>query len=310
MSEAAAPAPAPAAAGTTTRPPLDEVMLAMDVVDTLRRRQRLVERELDVEGREEDLKERLRKIYAAQGIEVSDQVIEQGVAALKEERFVYKPPPGGLTTRLARLYVNRGQWGQWVLGGLAALILIGVGYYFAFVAPEAALPQEIAARHAQVVQLARSGDARETAERYLNAGKTALRDGDAKAARNALRALTDLRTSLEQEYTLRIVNRPNERSGVWRIPDINTGARNFYLIVEAVDSSGKVLTVPIRNEETGKTALVDQWGLRVDQRTFEGVARDKQDDGIIAKNRFGYKRRGDLAPQYEMPTTGGAITEW
>ncbi|MGB5297749.1 MAG: DUF6384 family protein, partial [Thiogranum sp.] len=69
--------------------PLDDVMLAMDVVDTLRRRRRLVERELDAEGREQDLKQRLRKIYTAQGIEVPDHVLEEGVAALKEERFVY-----------------------------------------------------------------------------------------------------------------------------------------------------------------------------------------------------------------------------
>ena len=33
--------------GRTERPPLDDLMLAMDVVDTLRRRERLVERELD-----------------------------------------------------------------------------------------------------------------------------------------------------------------------------------------------------------------------------------------------------------------------
>ncbi len=74
------------------KPPLDEMMLAMDVVDTLRRRQRLVEREFDSEGREQDLKQRLRKIYAAQGIEVPDHVLEEGVAALREERFVYKSP--------------------------------------------------------------------------------------------------------------------------------------------------------------------------------------------------------------------------
>ena len=87
--------------------PLDEVMLAMDVVDTLRRRQRLVEREFDSEGREQDLKQRLHKIYAAQGIEVPDHVLEEGVAALREERFVYKSPPENFATRLARLYVTR-----------------------------------------------------------------------------------------------------------------------------------------------------------------------------------------------------------
>ena len=33
-------------------------MLAMDIVDTIRRRERLLQRELDAEVREEDLKER------------------------------------------------------------------------------------------------------------------------------------------------------------------------------------------------------------------------------------------------------------
>ena len=79
--------------GGHDRPPLDDIMLAMDVVDTLRRRERLVHKELDEAGRAADLKERLRRIYAQQGMEVPDHVIEAGVAALKEERFTYKPPP-------------------------------------------------------------------------------------------------------------------------------------------------------------------------------------------------------------------------
>jgi hypothetical protein len=70
------------ATAADSKQPLDEVMLAMDVVDTLRRRERLVQRELDVGGREEDLKGRLRKIYAAQGIDVPDRILEEGVAAL------------------------------------------------------------------------------------------------------------------------------------------------------------------------------------------------------------------------------------
>ena len=103
--------------------PLDDVMLAMDVVDTLRRRRRLVERELDAEGREQDLKQRLHKIYATQGIEVPDHVLEEGVAALKEERFVYSPPPESLATRLASLYVRRASWGKWVMASLAGLLV-------------------------------------------------------------------------------------------------------------------------------------------------------------------------------------------
>jgi len=80
--------------------------------------------------------------------------------------------------------------------------------------------------------------------------------------------------------------------------------------VEAVDPAGRVLTVPIENEETKRIERVKAWGLRVDQSTFEAVARDKRDDGIIARDRFGYKARGSLVPEYEMKTTGGAITTW
>jgi uncharacterized protein (DUF2164 family) len=310
MSTEAVATPSPAAAGVGAKQPLDEVMLAMDVVDTLRRRERLVTRELDAEGRAQDLKERLRKIYHAQGIEVSDHILEEGVAALKEDRFVYRPPPEGLGVKLARIYVTRGRWGKWVLGGVGALLIALAVNYFVFVAPDAALPDELSAAHAQVVEIAKSDDVREGAERLLNAGKVALGNRDQGAARAALRSLEDMRTGLEQEYSLRIVNRPGEQSGVWRVPDINTRARNYYIVVEAIDPTGRVLTVPITNEETGKTERVSKWGLRVDEQTFRQVARDKQDNGIIERDRFGYKSRGHLAPEYEMRTTGGAITQW
>ncbi len=74
--------------------------------------------------------------------------------------------------------------------------------------------------------------------------------------------------------------------------------------------TGKVLKVPIENEETGAVERVTAWGLRVDQGTFDSVGSDKADDGIIERDRFGYKPRGHLTPEYEMKTTGGAITRW
>jgi hypothetical protein len=297
-----------AVAGSTH--PLDEVMLAMDVVDTLRRRERLVKTELDDLAREEDLKERLRKIYGAQGIDVPDHVIEQGVAALKEGRFTYVPPPRSFATRLARIYVKRGDWGKWVGGILGIMILAAVIHYVSFVAPDADLPEDLLRVHTEAIALAGNDRARETLERHLRAGQSALRSADNEGARAALHELEAARTVLGQEYSLRIVNRPGERSGVWRIPDVNTGARNYYILVEAVDPAGRVLRVPILNEETRETETVAIWGLRVDEETFNAVARDKRDDGILDRDRFGYKARGELVPRYDMRTTGGAITRW
>jgi len=299
-----------AAAGVHERPPLDDIMLAMDVVDTLRRRERLVLRELDESGREEDLKQRLRKIYEQQGIDVPDHVIEQGVAALKEDRFTYKPRQGGIARRLALLYVGRGRWGKWLGGGLAAGLLALAANYFLLVAPDKGLPDELAESHAEIVSIAKSDHARSMSQQIMSAGATALRNDDVKAAREALADLDRLRSTLEQEYTIQIVSRPGERSGAWRVPDVNQAAKNYYVIVEAVDNTGDRLQVSVENEENGKTEQVSIWGLRVDEATFNAVKRDKQDDGIIENDRFGFKRQGYLKPEYEMPSSGGVITRW
>ena len=373
VSKATVPTPA----GADARQPLDEVMLAMDIVDTIRRRERMVQRELDAEGREIDLKERLRKIYAAQGIDIPDHVLEQGVAAIKEDRFVYTPAAPGFPRTLATLYVTRNAWGKWLLGAIAAVMIAAAGYYAAVVAPAARLPGRIEALHAQIAGITEDAEARTQAGQIRDAGLAAVQRGDAGKARAAVASLEALhqrleqmdavrrvegqrietvhaqiagiiedaeaRTQagqirdaglaavqrgdagnaraavasleellglLEQDYTLRVVNRPGEYSGVYRIPDLNEQARNYYVIVEAIDSRGNVLTVPILSEETGATERVKAWGLRVDEDVFNAVANDKKDDGIIQNNRFGEKKRGRLTADYTMPTTGAAITAW
>ena len=289
--------------------PLDDVMLAMDVVDTLRRRRRLVERELDAEGREQDLKQRLHKIYATQGIEVPDHVLEEGVAALKEERFVYSPPPESLATRLASLYVRRASWGKWVMASLAGLLVTWLVYHFTVVVPRTQLPEKLEAAYQSVVNV-ESDEARRRAEQLYQTAGTALKHGDEEAAQTALQSLHDLRSTLEQAYTLQIVSRPGEKSGVWRVPDANPNALNYYIIVEALAADGRTLQVPVVNEENGRSERVSKWGLRVEKAVFERIAADKQDDGIIQQRQFGTKQSGRLKPDYRIPTSGAAITQW
>ena len=66
---------------------LDDIMLAMDVVDTLRHRALIVETELGADAREAAMIERLREIYAGQGIEVPENILRDGVKALEENRL-------------------------------------------------------------------------------------------------------------------------------------------------------------------------------------------------------------------------------
>src|SRR5215813_6653391 len=127
MSEPAVPARAGAGppAVTTDEPrKLDDVLLAMDVVDTLRHRESMVDQELNAEAREQQLVARLKEIYGAQGINVPEKILKDGVKALDEQRFAYKPPADSFSVRLAKIYINRGRWAP-VAAVLAVLIMAG-----------------------------------------------------------------------------------------------------------------------------------------------------------------------------------------
>jgi hypothetical protein len=97
---------------------------------------------------------------------------------------------------------------------------------------------------------------------------------------------------------------------VWRVPERNPGGRNYYLIVEPVAPDGRILSLPVTSEEDGSTVNASKWGVRVSETTAMQVQRDKNDDGIVQRNRLGEKRRGHLDVEYQMPVLGGAITQW
>jgi hypothetical protein len=302
--------------------PLDEVMLAMDVVDTLRHRQDLAVRELGTEAKERQLIDKLRDIYHQQGIEVPDHILKEGVAALEESRFVYDPPAPGLGTTLARLYVGRKSWGKPVGAVLVALLVLGVGYFGAWQpyqhgVAEAArvelsegLPAQMDALYQTIFEETKVQQAVINAEALRTRGKTFAAEGNRAGAEAAVADLTALRDQLRQEYTLRVVNRADVKSGFWTIPEVNTDATNYYIVVEALDADGNTLSLPILNEENGETEVVDIWGVRVPEAVYDGVAADKRDDGIIEVNEVGRKSDGFLEVEYNMPVLGGAVTRW
>jgi hypothetical protein len=421
-------------AGKSDKIELDEVMLAMDVVDTLRHQKSLVDRELKSEDHDQALIKKVRKIYAGQGLEVSDEIVARGVKALREERFTYIPPKKSFQLMLAHLYVNRGRWAKRGALVVAAIFVVYLVYQFAYVVPKnrsrkkdaqkinfrlgqqqdqisvakehiahlanslakikqnvphkaaagfkglvgdaereiaaaqgkiqsldklalkpgldpdkaaktgvsvsrrldqraelisalkshlvnadqavtslgglKVLPDKLADQRDRILAVARENGAKQQAQKLYSDAMTALGRGDVKAVQKRYSSLQQLYDQLVQEYKLRIVSRQGIQSGVWRYPKSNSKARNYYIIVEAVTSDGRRLTVPITSEEDGQTRNVKQWGLRVKASIFEQIKRDKQDDGIISRNVFGEKRRGYLQPQYHIPTTGGAITQW
>ena len=310
-------------AAVTSQPQkLDDIMIAMDVVDTLRHREDLVTRELNEEGREGELIARLRQIYRDQGIEVSDSVLAEGVKALKDSRFVYTPPPPGWKRTWLTWWVGRATYGKRLAIATAALATLLIGYHVLIARPARlaeerarveiteTLPKRIRQAYADVMAVSAHEAAKERAAALLTDGERAIRSGDRTAMVKISAELAALRDDITREYTLTIVSRAGESTGVWRRPPHGGQARNYYLIVEPITPDGRKLSLPIRNEETGMTEIVSKFGVRVPEATFDAVARDKRDDGIIQKNRFGVKRRGVLAVDYQMPFEGGFITKW
>ncbi|WP_423069279.1 DUF6384 family protein [Devosia sp. CN2-171] len=306
----------------TEKAPLDEVMLAMDVVDTLRHRQDLVERELLGEAREKQLIDRLREIYHQQGIEVTDAVLAEGVKALDESRFTYTPPKPGFGVSLAKLYVSRKKWGPAAIG-VILLLTIGLGGYFLAYKPfqdaqvEGArvelsekLPAQMDALYQTVFEETKVQQAATNAEALRERGKTAAAEGNRPGAEQAITQLTALRDRIRQAYQLKIVNRQDQKTGFWTFPEVNTAATNYYVVVEAVGDDGKALTLPVTNEENGQTENVAIWGVRVPESTYKAVEADKKDDGIVQRNVLGIKEYGFLDVDYVMPVLNGAVTRW
>ncbi len=302
--------------------PLDEIMLAMDVVDTLRHRQDLATRELDGVTREQQLIDKLREIYHQQGIEVTDDILKEGVSALAESRFVYDPPKPSFGTSIARLYTSRGKWGRPAAAIVVALAVVLGGYFLVYrpyqagIAEQArielveGLPAQMDAIYQTIFEETKVQQAVVEAEDLRTRGKAFAAEGNREQAQAALAHLTALRDQLRQEYTLRVVNRPDVMSVVWTIPEVNTAATNYYVVVEAMDADGQTLSLPILNEETGKSETVNVWAVRVPELIYNAVANDKRDDGIIQANEVGRKSDGFLDVEYLMPTLGGAITQW
>jgi hypothetical protein len=309
-------------ATTAEKAPLNDVMLAMDVVDTLRHNQGLVARELNGEAREQQLVDRLREIYQQQGIEVSDAILREGVAALGESRFIYTPPKPGLGVTLARLYVGRKRW---LPAGFAVFLLLALGFggYFLVWKPyqdnqaeqariELAekLPADMDALYKTIFEETKVQTATRDAEVARDRGKRAAAEGNRAGALDAIADLTTIRDTLRQEYQLRVVSRADVKSGFWTFPEINTDATNYYVVVEAIDSDGAALSLPILNEEDNVTETVSMWGIRVPETVYRAVEADKTDDGIIQRNIVGLKQFGYLVPDYTIQVLGGAVTRW
>ncbi|MEM5582081.1 DUF6384 family protein [Roseibium sp. AS2] len=301
--------------------PLDDLMMAMDVVDTLRHEAGQVARELKTDERDAAMIERLRQVYASQGIAVPEHILEAGVEDLKRDRFVYMPPAAGFQRTLAMIYISRGAWARWLVGALALLVVCVAAWYFIVKLPAQRAEADLQARlqaltgtYSELVGridlLTDNPDIEARAARLADDGRLALSDGKNAAAFKAEADLSKLAAQLQQVFEVRIISREGIPTGVSRIPEANPDTENYYIVVEAIDPDGNVVKREIVSEENSEAELVDKWGQRVSDTIYNAVRRDKMEDGIVQKGVLGQKRRGELDIKWRSGVQDGAVTKW
>ena len=176
------------------------------------------------------------------------------------------------------------------------------------------LTSKIEALYGSVIAIAVEQEALQRGEALYKEAKQYTESADVPRLSQSASQLSDLANVLDQEYILRIINRPGVKSGQDRYYTDKDGKRasGHYLIVEAVDTRGNVITMNIRNEEDGRTEKVTMWGERVPESIYERVKEDKLDNGLINDDIVGKKKRGYLNEEMIMSgvTKLGQITGW
>ena len=304
-------------AATAEMGPLNDDMLAMDVADTLRHNEDLRDAAAD-----QQKLERLRDLYRMQGIEVSDDVLREGAAALGESRFVYAAPEPGLGVALARLYVARKRWLPATLSIALVMALAAGGYFFVYQPYQAAqaeaarielaetLPAQMDALYHTIYEETKVQTAANLAESLLKSGKEAAAEGNRLGAENAIAGLLEVRDTLRLQYQLRMTPRPGEKPGFWRFPRDNSAEANYYVIVSAIDPQGKALSFPVLNEEDGKLETVTRWGLRVPESFYHAAEADYAADGVLQHSLVGQKDFGYLEIYFPVRPLGGTLPRW
>ena len=298
---------------------LDDVMLAMDVVDTLRHERMLITRDINSEVRRESLVDRLREIYRGQGITVPDDILMDGVKALEEERFRYQPPREGLGTRLARIYINRGRWLPLVVGLLALFGLASTVNYFGFERPAAqeqariervlsATPAALETALAEALGTDPAAAVRDRAEDLYQDGLSAVEAGNVAGAETALSQLGALATQLDLAYNLEIVQ-PGSGELSANTYQSARGDTIYLAVVNALDATGAPVPVEVTDAITNRTADVSTFGVQIDQSVYERIARDL-DDGRIDQNVLGQKARGELEVELSPEVGNLRFLEW
>ena len=121
----------------------------------------------------------------------------------------------------------------------------------------AEFPDALNALIGKIRSVAVDEEDRKRAEALYREGRDAAAAAHVPVMKETQRQLAEMAATLDEEYTIVITG------GKWRFRNNNRSVRNYYVIVEAVDPSGRRLSRTIRSEEDRSVTSVTAWGERV-----------------------------------------------
>lgn len=144
------------AASAAIEPSFNDMIIASDIIDTIRSEERAIDFELSFNERRKTFIERMKEEKRKAGVEVSDDVVEAAVDRFLEQRLVFKPMPSGVGRVMASLYVRRNRY---LRNTAIALVTAGlgvaackIGYEQLYVKPRIQAQLRAEARKAQAEQ--------------------------------------------------------------------------------------------------------------------------------------------------------------
>ena len=303
---------------------LHEMLRVMDVARELRNDREMAERALARDDVRRALREKLMRTAELSGDRVTEQEIDAAIETYFANRHQYEDPKFSPSVFLAHLWVRR----RMILA-VAGTALITLGTLWAlFLSPFAPLSsarqQErvVAAaldQSSSLVQQIRamSSDPSivEMAESLAAEARAAGRT-DPTGAIQAQQQLAELHEQLSTTYSIQMAP-DNDGTSLFESLQGNGELSGYYVVVQAVDSSGNVIPQNIRNAETGTTETVSRWAERIPKDVFDRLVEDKVADGVLDEIQFANKPRGRLDMEMVLPGSNGGvaprtvqITQW
>lgn len=296
---------------------IEEMSRIMDVAAALRRERKIASRELNRDQTRQMLRERLQEAADVSGDEITPAEIDFAIDQYFETQHEFKPPESGLETTMAHLYVLRGTIAKWAVVIAGGAVLWWSLFSFGIMPGEARNQRIANELYGQVRQTASAVEEMavvpDVKARIVSLTKQAesYRDaGQVQELQAVAQEIAQQQAVLQQEYELQIAQSP--QTGIDRYVEASGSISGYYLIVEARNTKGQPVKLPIRDAETGKIVRTSKWGEQVSKEVYDAVAADKQADGIVDQSTFAAKRRGEVDLQMKLPDAvrGRQITKW